>query len=100
MKKFFSYVGAFLIAVAGIWAVSQSKKHGKLAAGLEEQKVKALADGSAKAIKKANVLSGKIDDKLDKAKTTKAKAEGLAKTLESRNETSLANRVRTFNDSL
>ena len=100
MKKFFSYIGALFIAAFGIWVVGRSRTHRKQVATLEDKKVKELEGKSAGALKKANVLTDKIDVKLDKAESTKTTAEAIAKKLEDRNETSLANRVRDFNDSL
>lgn len=101
MKKFLSWATGIIAFVMAIYFGSQARKHKQRSDAITEREIEQLSNTKNQNLAKAEKLGKKAEKELDKAKQAKKNAEALAKTVEDSNApTSLADRVRDFNNRL
>lgn len=98
--KIINWIGAAAILLAGLFFVNRARVHQQRADRLQEARVVELRKNKTSSLKKADKLGKKIRLSMDKAAAAKVKSNQRMKKLEERDETSLADRVRDFNNSL
>ncbi len=98
--KILNWLGAIAILLTGIFFASQRRGHQQRANRLQEAKVTEQQKNKTSSLKKAKKLGKKVQASMNKAATAKAASDARVKKLEQRNETSMADRVRDFNNSL
>lgn len=98
--KILNWLGAVAIMLAGLFFVNRTRVHQQRADRLQEKRVAEEQKKKGSSLKKAAVLGKKVEVSMARAKAAKAKSAARVKKLEERNETSLADRVSDFNNSL
>ncbi len=86
--------------LTGLFFVSNARKHKQRADRLTESRVNAESKKKGASLKKAGRLRDKSAAAMEKSKAASKKAKVREKQLEERNEGSLADRVRDFNNRL
>jgi predicted Zn-dependent protease len=98
--KILNWIGAIALLLTGLFFATSKRTAVQRADRLQEQKVVAEQSKKSGSLKKAKKLGDKAKVAMDKAKAAGDRSDARIKKLEERNETSLANRVRDFNNSL
>ncbi len=98
--KILNWLGAIALLLTGLFFVNSKRVAEQRANRLQEQKVTAEQSKKSGSLKKASKLGKKVKKAMDKAKAAGDRSDARIKKLEERNETSLANRVSDFNNSL
>lgn len=100
MKKFLNWiVGAFLFLTA-IFFASKARSLNQRSQSKTEKEINELVKTKDRNLARAQKLGEQAETKFQKAHAAKGKAEKLAQELEKKDATSLANRVRDFNERL
>lgn len=86
--------------LTGLFFVNSKRVAQQRANRLQESKVTEEQKKKSGSLKKAKKLGKKVKTAMAKAKVAEERSDARIKKLEERNETSLANRVRDFNNSL
>lgn len=98
--KILNWLGAIALLLTGLF-FANSKRVAVLRAGrLQEQKVAAEQSKKSGSLNKAQKFGDKAKVAMIKARAAGKKSDARIKKLEERNETSLADRVSDFNNSL
>ena len=98
--KILNWLGAAALVLVGLFFTSRARTHKLRAERLTNKELQAQASKKQGALKKATKLGEKASASMQKSKDALAKSKLRQKKLEERNETSLADRVRIFNDGL
>jgi len=98
--KILNWLAAVAVMLAGLFFVNRTRVHQQRADRLQEKRVVEEQKKKSSSLKKAAALGKKVETSMAKAEAAKAKSAARLKKLEERNETSLADRVRDFNNSL
>lgn len=100
MNKFFTWIGGLAVLLVGAYFASNARAHKQRAGRLTESQLKKEYSNKSGALEKAKQLGIKADTAMQKSKEAAEKSRSRQLTLENRNETSMADRVKSFNDSL
>lgn len=98
--KIINWIGAVAVMLVGLFFVNRVRVHKQRADSFQEKKVALEKEKKSGSLKKATALGKKAQVSMDKAAAAALKSDARIKKLEGRNETSLADRVRDFNNSL
>lgn len=100
MNKLLSWMGTIGLVIAGLFLASQARRHKQRSDRLTSAQVRKETSNKQSSLEKAKRLGAKADKAMKKSQAASLQSKQQQKKLERRNETSLANRVRDFNDSL
>ncbi len=98
--KILNWLGTIALLLTAAFFVNSKRVAVQRADRLQEQKVTAEQSRKSGSLKKAKKLGTKVKLAMVAAKAAGKKSDARIKKLEERNETSLADRVRDFNNSL
>ena len=98
--KILKWLGAAALAALGLLFASRARMHKQRAEKLTNKELQTQLSKKGTSLKKAKKLGKKAEESMKKSGNALKKSKALQKQLEKRNETSMADRVRDFNDSL
>lgn len=86
--------------LAGAYFASNARAHKQRAGRLTDKQIKKATSNKSGALEKAKQLGKKAEKAMQKSSNAALKSKQRQHTLEDRHETSMADRVKSFNDSL
>lgn len=98
--KFLKWIGAAILFVIGCFFASNARRNKQRAEAVTEREIKELSKTKNANLKKAAKLGTKAEKLMEKSKHSAKEAKHAAALLEEKDETSLADRMRRFNDGL
>lgn len=100
MKKFLAWFVGVVVLLVGAYYASNASAHKQRARRLTDQQIKKELSNKSNSLKKAKQLEIKATVAMNKSKAAFKKSQQRQQTLENRNESTMADRIKSFNSSL
>ena len=98
--KILNWLGAIALLLTGLFFATSKRSATQRASRLQEQRIMEQQSKKSGSLERADKLGKKVKTAMEKATKAGERSDARIKKLEERNESSLANRVSDFNNSL